>query len=119
MTRQQSRRHLFASIVIGCSAGVLCFLLLKYFGLGAGDFALLTIPGPLLLLALHHWRERDAPILWLIPKTRKEVLYTATVSWVAYVWYVHRTPMSTEELRLICVLFFYLPMLVIVLTRKR
>jgi hypothetical protein len=97
-------------------------------------YALLTIPGSLLLLALKRWRNRDARllllasvfpqrwfydafILWLIPRTRKEFLFTALISWVAWVVRMFHRPTTLLELGSICVLCFYLPMLVIVLRR--
>jgi len=97
-------------------------------------FALFTIPGPLLLLALKRWRDPDARllllasifpqrwfydafILWLIPKTRKEFLVTALTSWIAWAWRMFHMPTTTLELGSLCVLCFYLPMLVIVLRR--
>lgn len=99
-------------------------------------FPLLTIPGPLLLLALTRRHDRDARllllasvfpqrwlydafILWLIPKTRKEFLYTALASWIAWVWRVFHMPTTIMELGLMCVLCFYLPMLLIVLRRPK
>ena len=99
-------------------------------------FPLLSIPGPLLLLALLRRHDPDARllllasifpqrwlydafILWLIPKTRKEFLYTAFASWVGFVWRVFHMPQSPIELGLLCVLCFYLPMLVIVLRRPK
>lgn len=64
---------------------------------------LLVLPGPLLLLALLRYRDRDAIllllaacmpqrwffdgfILWLIPKSRREILFTVLFSWGAGVW---------------------------------
>lgn len=99
-------------------------------------FPLLTIPGPLLLLALKRRHDPDARllllasvfpqrwlydafILWLIPKTRREFLYTALASWIAWVWRIFHMPTSTIELGLMCVLCFYLPMLLIVLRRPK
>lgn len=101
-----------------------------------GYVPLLTIPGPLLLLALTRWRERDAQfllvasifpqrwfydalILWLIPKTRKEFLYSVTFSWGAYFWRLYHMPETSLERGLVVTLFFYLPMLFIILMRKR
>ena len=101
-----------------------------------GYIPLLTIPGPLLLLALMRWRERDAQflllasifpqrwfydalILFLIPKTRKEFLYSITFSWGAYIWKQQHMPETTLERGLVCTLFFYIPMLAIILLRKR
>jgi hypothetical protein len=109
---------------------------LKNLGGYQGYWALLSIPGPLLLLALMRWRERDAQllllasifpqrwfydalILFLIPKTRKELLYTATFSWGAYFWKQQHFPETTLERGLICTLFFYIPMLAVILLRKR
>lgn len=97
---------------------------------------LLTVPGPLLLLALKRWRDPDAKflllasffpqrwfydalILWLIPKTRKEFLYTATFSWGAYLWRLIHMPDTNLERGLVSVLFFYLPMLVVILRRPK
>lgn len=97
-------------------------------------FPLFTIPGPLLLLALKRWKDNDARllllasvfpqrwlydgfVLWLIPKTRKEFLYTALASWVGWIWRLQRMQISTFELGLLCVMCFYLPMLVVILKR--
>jgi hypothetical protein len=98
-------------------------------------FAILSLPfGPFLLLTLKRRHDPDAQllllasifpqrwlydafILWLIPKSRKEFLYTALASWVAWVWRVFHMPRSTFELGLMCTLCFYSPMLVIVLKR--
>ena len=99
-------------------------------------FPLLTIPGPLLLLALLRRNDPDARflllasifpqrwlydafILWLIPKTRKEFLYTATASWVGLVWRVFHMPQNSRELGLLCVLCFYVPMLLVILRRPK
>jgi hypothetical protein len=99
-------------------------------------FPLLTIPGPLLLLALTRRHDRDARllllasvfpqrwlydafILWLIPKTRQEFLFTALASWIGWEWRLLHMPRTTMELGLLCVLCFYLPMLVIILRRPK
>jgi hypothetical protein len=95
---------------------------------------LLVLPGPLLILALWRYRHRDAwllflaaimPqrwffdafILWLIPKTRREILFTAFFSWGAGIWRWYQYPHSFSQVGRWAVLFIYLPMLVVVLAR--
>src|SRR5271165_4004046 len=73
-------------------------------------FAILILPGPLVLLALWRYRDRDAwllvlsslmPmrwffdvfILWLIPKSRREILVTVAFSWCAGIWRWYHPPM--------------------------
>jgi hypothetical protein len=97
---------------------------------------LLVLPGPLLALTLWRYRERDAwllllaagmPqrwffdafILWLIPKTRREILLTAFVSWGAGIWRWYHIPHSFAEAGRWAVVFLYLPMLGVVLARAR
>jgi len=92
------------------------------------------LPGPLLALALWRHRDRDAHllllaalmpqrwffdafILWLIPKTRREILLTAFVSWGAGIWRWYHIPHSFAEVGRWTVVFLYLPMLVVVLAR--
>jgi hypothetical protein len=96
---------------------------------------LLILPGPLLLLALRRYRERDAwllllmaampqrwfydpLILWLIPKTRREILLTVFFSWGAGIWRWYHIPHSFAEVGRWTVLFIYLPMLAVVLARS-
>ena len=97
---------------------------------------LLVLPGPLLLLALWRWRDRDVHllllmslmpqrwfydmlILWLIPKSRREIVYTASVSWIAGVWRWYYIPHSFTEVGRVAIFTMYLPMLVVVLARGR
>ncbi len=97
---------------------------------------LLVWPGPLLALSVLHFRNRDAwllllsaamPqrwffdtfILWLIPKTRRELLWTAFFSWGAGLWRWYHSPHSYVEVGRWTVVFIYLPMLVLVLLRWR
>jgi len=98
-------------------------------------FPILTIPiGPVLLLALLRWRDPDvrlfllaavfpqrhfydAFILWLIPRTRKEILPTAAISWGAWIWKANRPNMTTSEVGLVSCLFFFLPILCVILLR--
>ncbi len=98
-------------------------------------FAILVLPGPLILLALWHYRDRDAwllfitslmPqrwffdsfILWLIPQSRWEVLVTVCFSWSAGIWRWYHQPTSFTQVGRWIVLSTYLPMLAIVLLRK-
>lgn len=95
---------------------------------------LLVLPGPLLLLALLRYRDRDAfllllaacmPqrwffdsfILWLIPKSRREIVWTVFFSWGAGFWRWYRFPHSFNEVGRCAVIFLYLPMLAVVLLR--
>lgn len=97
---------------------------------------LLVLPGPLLLLALWRYRDRDAIflllmacmpqrwffdsfVLWLIPKSRRELLWTAVFSWGAGLLRWYHTPHNFTEVGRWTVLFIYLPMLVVVLSRSR
>jgi hypothetical protein len=97
--------------------------------------AILVLPGPLLLLALVRYRERDARllfltslmpqrwffdtfILWLIPKSRREILVTVVFSWIAGIWRWYHPPQTFTQVGRWIVLSTYLPLLVIILLRK-
>ncbi len=97
---------------------------------------LLVVPGPLLVLALWRWRDRDAQLLlifcilpqrwfydsfllWLIPKTRRNILATVAGSWAVGLWRWYHVPHSMHQVGLWCVLGFYIPMLVVILLRER
>jgi hypothetical protein len=97
---------------------------------------LLVFPGPLLLLALFRYRDRDAIllllaacmpqrwffdgfILWLIPKSRREIVWTVFFSWGAGLWRWYHVPHNFAEVGEWAVVFLYLPMLAVVLCRKR
>lgn len=99
-------------------------------------FPLLVLPGPLLALALLRYRERDARllflmaiapqrwfydmlILWLIPKSRREIVLTAFFSWGAGIWRWYHQPISITQVGRASVFFIYLPMLLVVLLRSR
>ncbi len=96
---------------------------------------LLVLPGPLLLLALLRYRERDAwllllaaimPqrwffdsfILWLIPQSRRQIVWTVFFSWGAGIWRWYHMPHSFTEVGRWTVIFLYLPMLAVILFRK-
>jgi hypothetical protein len=95
----------------------------------------LIFPGPLLLLALLRYRHRDAWLLllaalmpqrwffdsftlWLIPRSRREILLTSFFSWGAGIWRWYHQPSSFTEVGRAAVLFLYLPMLIVVLLRS-
>lgn len=95
---------------------------------------LLVLPGPLLLLALLRYKNRDAIllllaacmpqrwffdsfILWLIPKSRREIVWTVFFSWGAGLWRWYHPPHSFAQAGRWAVVFIYLPMLFIVLFR--
>jgi hypothetical protein len=96
---------------------------------------LLVLPGPLLLVALLRYRERDAIllllaalvpqrwffdsfILWLIPKSRREILATVFLSWGVGIWRWYHVPHSMQQVGRWSILGFYLPMLAILLLRS-
>jgi hypothetical protein len=96
---------------------------------------LLVLPGPLLMLAMLRYRDRDAwllflaalmPqrwffdsfILWLIPKSRRAILMTVAFSWCAGIWRAYHPPASFDQVGRWIVLSTYLPMLAIVLFRR-
>jgi hypothetical protein len=93
---------------------------------------LLILPGPLLLLALLRYRERDSwllllsaampqrwffdtLILWLIPKSRRQIVWTVFFSWGAGIWRWYHHPTSLAEVGRTTVIFLYLPMLAVTL----
>jgi hypothetical protein len=99
-------------------------------------FPFLIAPGFLLLLAALKYRDPDARllllasvvpqrwfydpfILFLIPKTRRELVYTVALSWVPGVWRWSHNQHTLAQVGLWIVLWLYLPMLVVVLFRKK
>jgi hypothetical protein len=99
-------------------------------------FPLLILPGPLLLLALFRYRDRDTIllllsalmpqrwffdsfILWLIPKSRRAILATVFFSWMVGIWRWYHVPLTMQQVGRWTVLGFYLPMLIVILTRPR
>jgi hypothetical protein len=96
---------------------------------------LLVLPGPLLVVALLRYRERDAwllllaalmPqrwffdtfILWLIPQSRRQIIWTVFFSWGAGIWRWYHMPHNFTEVGRWTVIFIYLPMLAVILFRK-
>jgi hypothetical protein len=99
-------------------------------------YPILVFPGILLALALLRYRERDAQllllasivpqrwfydqfILFLIPKSRRELVYTTGISWIPGIWRWFHTPRTMSEVGLWAVLWLFLPMLMTVLLRKK
>ena len=99
-------------------------------------FPIVVLPGPLLLLALVAYRERDGQFLflssimpqrwfydaftlWLIPKSRRELVYTVGISWVLGVLRWYRGPRNMQQVGRWTVLLVYMPMLAVVLLRQR
>lgn len=95
-----------------------------------------VLPGPLLAAALWRYRDRDAQllilsaimpqrwffdsfILWLIPKSRREIVWTIFFSWGAGIWRWYYMPRSFAEVGRWTVIFLYLPMLAVILLRPR
>jgi hypothetical protein len=98
-------------------------------------FPLFVLPGPLLLFALIRYRDRDAYflllsalmpqrwffdsfILWLIPQSRRQIVWTVFFSWGAGICRWYHIPHSFTEVGRWTVIFLYLPMLVVILLRK-
>ncbi|MDP9158842.1 MAG: hypothetical protein M3O09_01250 [Acidobacteriota bacterium] len=94
----------------------------------------LVLPGPLLILSLLRYRDRDARFLllmaimpqrwffdtltlWLIPQTRRELTWTVFLSWVPGIWRWYHVPLSYAQAGRWTVIFIYLPMLAVVLLR--
>lgn len=111
-------------------------LWLSEFGKYPHFFAILVIPGPIILLALIRYRDPDAVlllltacmpqrwffdtfILWLIPNSRREILITVFFSWCCGILRWYHVPHSATEVGRWVVLFIYLPMLAILLLRGR
>lgn len=133
-----TRRGVLACVIVGA----LTFLVmpgwprqwLTHFDRYARFFPLLVLPGPLLALALFRYRDKDARmlvlaalmpqrwfydgfILWFIPKSRREIVWTVFFSWGAGIWRWYHFPHSFTEVGRWAVIFFYLPMLAVVLFR--
>lgn len=133
-----SRRGFIACLMIGALSLVILpnwpRLWIAQFGHYEHFIPLLVWPGPLLLLALWRYRDRDAIllllatcmpqrwffdgfILWLIPKSRREIVWTVFFSWGAGFWRWYHYPHSFAEVGRWAVIFLYLPMLAVVLLR--
>jgi hypothetical protein len=135
-----SRRGLWACAVVALASLVLMpnwpWAWFRQTGRYEHFIPLLVLPGPLLLLALLRYRDRDAQllllsalmpqrwffdsfILWLIPRTRREILGTVLFSWGAGIWRWHNMPHTFTEVGRWTVVLLYLPMLAVVLLRNK
>lgn len=134
-----SRRGLLACVIVACATLVITprwpLLWLRQTIHYQYFVPLLVFPGPLLLLAVLRYWDRDAWLLflsalmpqrwffdsftlWLIPKSRREIVWTAFLSWGTGIWRWYHVPHSFAEVGRWTVLTVYLPMLVLVLLRK-
>ncbi len=135
-----SRRGVLACVALGLLSLVIMprwpILWAGQLGYYQHFIPLLVLPGPLLMLALIRYRERDAwllflaalvpqrwffdtLILWLIPRSRRELVWTAFFSWGAGIWRWYHIPHSYNQAGRWAVLCIYLPMLMVVLLRRR
>jgi len=60
----------------------------------------------------------DSFTLWLIPKSRREILFTAAFSWGAGIWRWYYQPATFTQVGRLAVVFLYLPMLAVILLRS-
>ena len=133
-----SMRGILSCVIVGA---ITLAVLPRWPWLWVGNFGqyerfipLLIMPGPLLLLALARYRNKDAQllllmaimpqrwfydtfVLWLIPKSRKEILGTALLSWGLGIWRWYHLPHSFKEVGRWELFLVYLPMLAVVLIR--
>jgi hypothetical protein len=134
-----SRRGILACVIVGALSLALMpgwpRLWIAQMGRYEHFVPLLVLPGPLLLLALLCYRDRDAIllllaacmpqrwffdsfILWLIPRSRREIVWSVFFSWGAGLWRWYHSPHSFTEVGRWTVIFIYLPMLAVVLLRN-
>ncbi len=134
-----NRRSFWACVAVGLLSLILMprwpHLWVGQMGYYQHFFAIAVLPGPLVLLALLRYRDRDAwlllftslmPqrwffdafVLWLIPKSRRELLVTVVFSWCSGIWRLYHQPTDFVQVGRWIVLSIYLPMLVIVLMRR-
>jgi len=135
-----NRRGILACLAVGVMSLLLMpkwpLLWLGQLGNYQHFIPLLVLPGPLLLLALLRYRDRDAIllllaalvpqrwffdsfILWLIPKSRREILATVFFSWGVGIWRWYHVPHSMRQVGLWSILGLYFPMLIVILIRGR
>ena len=136
---RRSRRGLLACALVALLSIVVMpnwpWLWLRQTGNYEHFIPILVLPGPLLLLALLRCRDRDAQllflsalmpqrwffdsfILWLIPQSRREIVWTVFFSWGAGIWRWYYTPHSFIAVGRCTVISLYLPMLAVVLLRE-
>ncbi len=135
-----SRRGLLACLVVAVLTLLAMpswpWMWVKQFGYYEHFIPIAVVPGFVLLLAIARYRDRDALllllaalvpqrwffdafVLWIIPKTRREIVATAAASWGAGIWRWYHIPHSFQQVGRWAVIFIYLPMLAVVLLRRR
>jgi hypothetical protein len=139
LTHLSRRGVLACAVLVAVSLAILPrwpILWAHQFGHYEHFIPLLVLPGPLLLLALLRYRDRDAWLLflsalmpqrwffdslplWLIPKNRREMVWTVSLSLAPGIWRWFHAPHSYAEVGRWTVVFFYLPMLAVILLRNR
>jgi hypothetical protein len=133
-----SRRGLVACVIVAVATLIVMpswpALWLRQLGNYQHFIPLLVFPGPILLLALLRYRDRDAWLLflsalmpqrwffdafplWLIPQSRRAIVWTVFLSWGAGAWRWYHIPQSYTEVGRASVILLYLPMLAVVLLR--
>ena len=108
--RQLGEYHYFIPFLV--FPGIL--ILLAFLRLGDNDARLL-----LLAAAFPQRWFYDAFILWLIPKSRREIVATVGASWLVGSWRWFHPPHSFAQAGRWSVVGLYLPMLAIILLRDR
>lgn len=138
---QASRRGILGCIIVGTLSLLVLpkwpLLWIAQLGHYSRFIPLLVWPaGPLLLVAVLRYRDRDAVLLllaacmpqrwfydafllWLIPKTHREIVWTVFVSWGLAIWRWYHIPHSFTEVGRWMVVSLYLPMLFVVLLRPK
>lgn len=133
-----TRTGVVACLVVGLASLALSprwpLLWVRQWGYHEHFYALLIFPGLLVLLALLRWRDSDSwllllsalmPqrwfydifVLWVIPKTRREIVWTSFLSWGCGFWRWYYPPTSFAQVGRWTVLLIYLPMLIVILLR--
>jgi len=109
-THQLGGYHYFIPFLV--FPGIL--ILLAFLRLGNDDARLL-----LLAAAFPQRWFYDAFVLWLIPKSRREIVASIGASWLVGLWRWFHPPLSFAQVGRWSVVGFYLPMLAIILLRHR
>ncbi|GAC1433002.1 MAG: hypothetical protein NVS1B11_00320 [Terriglobales bacterium] len=136
---RMSKTGFFACIILFLASVIALpnwlVLWLRQLGYYQHFIPLFVLPGPLLALALLRYRDRDAAFLllsammpqrwffdaltlWIIPKTRREIVWTVFFSWGAGLWRWYHPPESYTQVGRWTVIFIYLPMLAVILLRS-
>ena len=104
------RQQIVGSLILA----LLVLIVLAFLRLGNDDARLL-----LLAAAFPQRWFYDAFVLWLIPKSRREIVASIGASWLVGLWRWFHPPLSFAQVGRWSVVGFYLPMLAIILLRNR